>query len=259
MAILRYPPDLTEDSRRLPYMKLQMVKFRERNFVWDNQRKKFANTPPVKERLNTVVLPLPENVTNAYNLNWEMANLQGIKFIEGLLQEESLARGLVSENTARNAAAIIFDNISKIATQQTPNPKKQALFNGIDPRTFSFTFTFSPQSLREAEQLERVIRELTVNALPSLTSEAQGPTLDGTPLGEVDDPNSAFFKFPSEFEISFFNVAGFPRLSTCVCTNISTNYSPTTMQLLDSGHTVQTSLTLTFLETELLRKTKPGI
>lgn len=247
MAILRYPPDLTEDSRRLPYLKIQMVKYRERNFEYDGEGN-ITDISPNRELLNSVVLPLPENVSNTYNMNWEMANLQGVKFLEDIFSNNSIKDAIVSSGARDNLTAILFGQFSKIISQKTPNPKKQALFNGIDPRTFSFSFTFAPQSLREAEQLQKVIKELTVASLPSLETEE----------GE-DDSSAAFFKFPAEFEITFGNVAGFPKLSSCVCTSIATNYSPTQIQLLESGHSVQTTLTLTFLETELLRKTKPGL
>lgn len=246
---LRYPPDLTDDANRIPYVKLAMIKYRERNFVVESG--KFVDISTQKRPIGHVILPLPEQVSNSVNLNWEMTNLQAVKLLEGIFQGTNFQDR--AESVFRDAPAILFDQISKIAAQKTPNPKKQALFNGIDPRQFTFTYTFAPQSLREAERLEQVIRVLTTNVLPAL--ESVNPD-----TGDIeDDPNAAFFKFPCEFEISFHNVAGFPKFRSCVCTSIQTNYSPNSMALLESGHAVQISLALTFMETELLRRSTPGI
>lgn len=252
MAIYKYPPDI-EDSRNLPFVMFHMIKFQERNFEYDGKGN-ITDINPKKEDLDTIVLPLPEEVGNNYKLNWEMTNLQGIKLIEDMFSDnKSLSEAATNKRLYENLGAIVFDNFSKVIAQRTPNPKKQALFNGIDPRSFTFRYTFAPQSLQEAQLIQKIIRVLTINSLPALESQNEE-------TGEFeDDPLAAFFKFPSEFEIKFFNVEGYPKISTCVCTDISTNFSPSQLQLFESGHPVQTQLTLSFLETELLRKTKPGL
>lgn len=251
MTVYRYPPDLSQESRKLPFVKFQMVKFRERNFEYDGKGN-ITGINPTKIPLDTIVLPLPEEVSNNYRLNWEMTNLQGLKAVEELFTNNSAFRAGANPKTRENMAALLAGNFSKIIAQRTPNPKKQALFNGIEPRAFSFKYTFAPQSLQEAQQVQKIIEVFTINSLPALESENEN--------GEfVDDETAAFYKFPSEFEITFKEVQGYPVLSTCVCTDISTNFSPSQLQLLESGHSVQTTLNITFLETELLRKTKPGI
>lgn len=252
-TIVRYPPDLTPDSRRIPYTKFRMIKYRERLFVKD--RTKFKEISSETSAIGTVIMPLPENINNSNNLNWEMTSLQGVKLLEKIFEGSTGGKGVLGAGA--DIAALYAPQISKIAAQKTPNPKKQALFNGIEPRTFSFTYTFSPQSRREAEELEKMIKLLTVNILPATSDlEITGPVID-----ELEDRfiEAAFFQFPAEFLISFHNVEGFPKPRACVCTNISTNYSPTTVQLLESGHSVQIALSLSFLETELLRSSNPGV
>lgn len=245
MTVYRFPAEMgaSANTKRLPFVHFDIIKFRNRTFVTDNSNGSSSiagSTSDEKVRLDSVYLPLPNDVQNNYSLNWEMADLRGIKALVDLFQADGIGGRI--DSLERNLPGILFDKLAKVATARTPNPKKQALFNGIDPRTFTFTYLFSPQSLREAEQIEKIIKTLTIHALPSLENE-----------------NAAFFQFPSEFDIKFHNVAGFPKPSTCVCTSISTNFSPNTMQLLESGHAVQTQLTMTFLETELLRKQKPGM
>ena len=251
----RFPPDLTDDSRRIPYTKFRMLKYRERIFVREN--KKFKDISPHERTIGNIILPLPEKVTNSNSPHWEMANLQGVKLLESALSSSTgIVSGVKDGSVIGDLQALFAPQISKIAQQKTPNPKKQALFNGIDPRSFTFNYTFAPQSLHEAERLELLIEKITVNILPAMdTHEISGP------FAAEDDRfiENAFFKFPVEFDISFHNVAGFPKLRPCVCTNIFTDYTPTTLQLLESGHAVQVTLSLSFLETELLRSSSPGV
>lgn len=271
MDIIRYPLDIA----RYPHTEFQIIKFRERNFQIDENRQ-LTNISPERELLNTIVLPLPENINNNYNLDWEMADTRAIKFLEQTLQNDSALQAGIDPKTQQNAQAIVLGTFSKIFSQKTHNPKKQALFNGISPRTFSFDFTFAPHSLEEVQRLEKVIKTLTQAALPTTFGQAlkQGfeesggdPEFIADVSGQsafeirenVDDANSAFFGFPDEFEITFKDVRGFPKLSPCVCTNISTNYTPQAVQLFETGHSIQINLSLQFLETELLRRTKPGI
>ena len=151
-------------------------------------------------------------------------------------------------STGGQAAGDLFKLLSApidkklFAGRKTANPKKQAFFNGIEPRTFSFNYTFAPQSEAEANTIQSIIKQFTVNSLPS-----------------TDGVNDILFNFPAEYLISFENVKGFPIISSCVCTGVATNYSPSTMQLLKSGHTVQIGLSLSFTETDVRTSEDPGV
>lgn len=256
MARYTFPPELgstlSEIDTRYPYVHFDIIKFRNRTFVTDNSNASSsvaqiadnvsinATTSDTIHRLDSVYLPLPNDIQNNYSLSWEMSDLRGTKALVDLFSADGLSGA--ASSLYNNVPGLLFDKLAKVATAQTPNPKKQALFNGIEPRTFSFNWMFAPQSLREAEQIDRIVGVLTRHSLPSLETE-----------------NSAFFQFPSEFIIEYHNVVGFPKSSTCVCTGVNINKSPNSVQLLQSGHTVQTQLSMTFLETELLRKQKPGL
>jgi len=245
MQIHRFPPEMRNDStNRYPCMNFTALKFINKTFINENESGSSTfninGTPGEKHLLESFWLPLPQDITNVNNLNWEMTDLKVIKGLVDALEQDNIINA--GTQIAGTLASVAFDRIAGIATARTPNPKKQALFNGIEPRTFTFNWIFSPETLHEAEVIQRIIKGFNFHVLPSLETE-----------------NSNFYSFPSEFEIKFHNVAGFPVISNCVCTNMQTNYNPNVVGLLQSGHSVQTSLSLTFLETELLRKEKPGI
>jgi len=272
-----FPSDLGDVNANYPYTEFQIIEFRERNFVVDKNRQ-LTNISPKRDILDVIALPMPEGVENNYNLDWEMADTRMIKAIEEAMQNDSILDAFKSSKTQGNIGAILLGSVSKVFAQKTPNPKKQALFNGLSPRTFRFDYSFAPQSLKEAQDLEKIIKTFIKASLPKTygatfkesekrsdnsetLQEIQGP---GAPEIEgfyetVDDALSSFFGFPSEFMITFKGTKGFPVMSGCVCTAINTNYTPQSIQLFESGHSIQINLSLQFMETELLRRTKPGI
>ena len=243
MTTHRFPEDIGQ--RQLPFVQFKAVKYKDKSFiVTDKEGDKLKSNDKTQIiPADSFYLPLPSDISNAYSLNWEMTGLKGAATLLEFFDNTKNGSGMGAVgNSLGDFAGILFDRSAQILTRQTPNPKKQALFNGVEPRTFTFQYTFSPHSIKEAKKIEDIIERFTNYSLPSL-----------------ENNNSAFFQFPHEFEIRFHNVAGFPKLSQCVCTNVQTNYNPSAVGLLESGHALQTSLSLTFLETDLRRKESAGI
>lgn len=200
--------------------------------------------------------PLPQQFGTSYSPQWEMKDT---KFIDIALRGFSNAMNRF--NGDGNAAAgevfgaasdlfmmapeaitvALFGQFSQIFGAKTLNPKKQAIFNGIDPRSFGFDYTFVAHSAKEADTIEKMLADFIKCTLPSETED------------------QIFFEFPYEWQISFHNVRGYPKLANCVCNSISVNPGTTNAQLLDSGHPIQMSLTMSFIETSLRTKQSPGI
>lgn len=250
MAI-RYPLDLGHKAENnFPYMSFDIIKFRDRNFIKDsapsssgkpdtvNPIVKLSDQPPTV--LNTVYLPLPDNVQNNYSPSWEMTDL---RFVQGI-RELAAANGVLEGAMALVGTIYSYTlgDLNKKVFSQTPNPKKQAIFQGIEPRYFSWQWTFLPYSQQESEVVENIIKAFTENSLPDLESSA-----------------STFFDFPSEYAISFRNVKGFPTPGYCVCNGVNVSYSQSNTQIMEDGHASQITLSLSFMETDLRTKRKPGL
>lgn len=248
---LRFPLDLGHLlDQNYPFVQFQIIKFRDRWALMEDNDKsaKLADIASQKDILGTINLPLPQDFQNSVAPQWEIADSQVIAAGEDLYKKLMSGNVLGAiQNSGPNLRAILFGGISKKIQFQTANPKKQAFFGGIEPRTFAFNYTFSPQSEAEAIIIESIIREFTKHSLP-----------------ELNGPGDAYFNFPSEYLITFHGTKGFPILdkgtNSCVCTSVSTNYTSSgVMQLLRSGHVVQIGLALTFTETTVRTKTDPGV
>ena len=122
------------------------------------------------------------------------------------------------------------------------NPQEQVLFEGMDFRTFNMSFTFTPFSSDEAQTVRNIIKTFRKNAAPTIqTGGVQG----------------FFYTPPSVFDISFLKdtlVNGnINKLKECVLTDVTVNYAPNgTWSTYDDGMPVQTTLSLSFKEIELV-------
>jgi hypothetical protein len=122
------------------------------------------------------------------------------------------------------------------------NPQEQVLFEGMDFRTFNMSFTFTPFSSDEAKQVRDIIKTFRKNAAPTIqTGGAKG----------------FFYTPPSVFDISFYKGSSvnenINKLKECVLTDVTVNYAPNgTWSTYDDGMPVQTTLSLSFKEIELV-------
>jgi len=122
------------------------------------------------------------------------------------------------------------------------NPREQVLFEGIDFRTFSMSFTFTPFSADESAQVKAIIKAFRKNAAPTIQRDAI---------------RGFFYVPPAVFDIIFLN-DGKPnnninKLKECVLTDVTVNYAPNgTWSTYGDGMPVQTTLNLSFKEIELV-------
>jgi hypothetical protein len=128
-------------------------------------------------------------------------------------------------------------NAIKLGLQVTVNPNTRALFQGVTPRQFTFTFKMIPTSQTEAIQAEEIVKLFRKELYPD-------PIFAGpVPVG---------FKFPNLFEIKFKWRNGenqhLPQPLLCYLRDVQVNYTPTTTGWHDDGRVTEMDLTLQFQE-----------
>jgi hypothetical protein len=121
------------------------------------------------------------------------------------------------------------------------NPQKQMLFQGIEFRKFSMSFTFTPYSTKEAQDVKEIIKLFRKWSAP------QKATLGG---GMFWNPPAVFgvdFKFNNSQNVNI------PKLKDCVIESVEVNYAPNGMWSAHSdGSPVQTTVTLSLQEMDLV-------
>ena len=189
------------------------------------------------KNIGHISLYMPEafNVTSAatYDDSVSVASALGSIPLLGKLVKSAtnIAEGAGNDafKVALNRAGYVF------------NPQKQVLFQGIEFRHFSMSFTFTPYSQAEAEQVRQIIEKFRMYAAPK----------KNTQIGQ-----NMFWVPPAIFQIDFrmngTHNKHLPKLQDCVINSIDVNYAPNGWTTHTDGAPVQTTMTIEFQETALV-------
>jgi hypothetical protein len=221
--------------------------------VFDNAKNLNTNLKPRKKKSHTSVsLYIPDTVNVTYNSSYGNLSLADvIKEVADMTANKSKNPILSVVNKFGKALSSGISaaqgNIAKLALSSQGlaiNPNQQLLFDGIDFRTFQMAFTFTPHTKQEAETVKKIITAFKYHSAPEITTKGAG----------------MFFIPPSTFDIKFlFNGkenTNINKITECVLESVDVNYAPNGWAAHDDGAPVQTTMTLSFREIELVDKTK---
>lgn len=180
-----------------------------------------------------ITLYMPENFSLSSSASYDdsttIASVAGaLPIIGNVVSKFTSAMSNDATRVILNKAGYVF------------NPQKQMLFQGIDFRTFDMSFTFTPYSAKEAEDVSRIIKMFRKWSAPAASTAAAG----------------MFWVPPAYFNIDF-NFQGkrnpnLPRLQKCVVESVDVNYAPNGWTTHTDGAPVQTTMTVTFKEIVLV-------
>lgn len=185
------------------------------------------------EIVATVRLYMPDTMQFSYDAQYDKLSVaEAINSVPLVGQVSKAITSTVGENALGRAIT------NKIG--YTFNPQQQTLFEGIDFREFQFDFTFTPTSRDEAASVQEIIKTLRIAAAPT----------------KVQSLGGFFFIPPSIFNISFFFDGSInysiPPVRPCVLQNVTTNYAPNGWAAMRDGSPVQTTISLSFREIDLV-------
>ena len=126
--------------------------------------------------------------------------------------------------------------------------RMELAFKGIDKRTFSYEFKFIPRSQDEADEIKKIINAFKFNMLPEMPQGLQGRSMT----------------VPNTFDISYMyqNAENnyLHKISTCFLENMDVKYGGSRYKTFDGNADgappVETSMSLTFKEIELITREK---
>ena len=222
-----------------------------------------ASASRAQRRLKTAIaLHVPNQLQIRYGMQWGEQDTGALAMAGATLnQGEELAKALAqnkgklqaTKDVGELAAAIganvalskgPFKDANSAATGLAANPKKEQIFGGVDFRTFQVEYQFFPRSVKEAENVQRIIYEFKYHMHP-----------------EFKDSNNFLYIYPSEFDIFYYQNGkenlNIHRHTSCVLTEMSINYTPNgTFSTFENGMPTQINVQMTFRELALLTKDK---
>ena len=183
-------------------------------------------------------------------------NLAG-KDAEGIARSLVASTGQILDKAAKKAVSELAEVVTGAegteqlinkAQGQADNPYMEVLFDAMQLRTFTYNFQFSPRNERESLEVQKIIQLFRFHMAPELRPKV-----------------NRYLGLPSQFDIHYMFLSGagvssennfYNRIATCVLQDCKINYTPTGVKSFEDGGPVQTTMQLTFKETELLTKEK---
>jgi hypothetical protein len=216
-----------------------------------------------------IYLPIPQSISDSTSVSWGpdtldplaafgvslgtaaisreqsardiIAKLPGA--FSGALQSESLKNAFVAA-VAGNAYGALGGNVSVTslisrASGQVFNPNLELLFNGVNLRSFPFTFDFAPRNSTEARIVKQIIREFK-KAMTAKSSSQAGS-------------GGIFIKSPDVFQLTYKRGSNshpfLNKFKPVALTDMQLNYTGSnTYATYADGTPVHIQMTLTFTE-----------
>ena len=220
-----------------------------------------------------IVLYMPFNINETYQADWRGGEMGLLGAMGGLMSQvaagdyDKALETLNSQASLTNAAGLGTEMIGGIAGSKIAsiggnlginktggenlqakllkeqglaiNPHWELFFEGVQPRVFTFDFKMSPKNATEAQSIQEIVQMFKTYAAPP---------------AEVDG-SRRYWGYPSMFEIEYWNSQKLHKLKPCALQNITVNYSGDgTNHTFYDGRPMQTDITLTFMESELLTR-----
>ena len=230
-----------------------------------------SNRTQVKAYIN---LYMPDSLKDNYNPDYGSISIRdelgpilgGIRSAASIAGNAASSSGTVLDSISNDPAAIKF-SVDKIVgklggtggigeallqTQgYTSNPQLQMIYRGSQFRTFSLEFLFTPASGSEAETVREIIYLFKFFAAPTVG------------IGVATAKEAMFLTPPALFQVKFMKNSveniNLPKYTDCVLDDISVDYAPNGFAAhgpdadgRGDGAPIQTHLTLTFQEVEIL-------
>jgi len=201
--------------------------------------------------IKTIALYMPQTIAFTSTVNYgdlEVGNIMGsIKAAIDNFKAGGFSATL--DNLGTIQRFIPTETGRAIAQRQTntaPAAFKDVLFEGIDYRTFNFTFKFTPRNASESQLVKEICETFKYHALPQSTSKIRN--------------NIAEYNLPEEFVMRFYykdkpnkfvDVVGL-----CALQSVQVTYGGDKFSTHKDGSPVTTELQLTFRELELIEKNR---
>jgi hypothetical protein len=219
-------------------------------------RSKVKMSAAYTRTIESMVLPMPEQVATTYGVQWQNAELgtaaaalNAIQNYDQITLEDVTNRlGESAKNTItgmiQGLTGFNAKDAAEMYTGTIANPFVETLFKGVNNRELPMTFKFSPRNEDETKIVREIIRRFKFHMYPEFKYKSEG---------------SSYFLYPSTFDITYM-IRGehnkwLHRMSTCALTTMTVNDTAVgEYAVLQNGSPVQITIDLVFTEMEQLSK-----
>ena len=194
------------------------------------------------EEVYDIFLYVPDEMSDEIGLNYgaqERGILEGVvgKFF-GAGETAGTSPGELLNMMAQSAPG---SSVLKQSAGKTINPLKFQLFEGVDFRTYSYSWQLRPKNAKETQMIKKIIYAFKISSLPG----TQGP-------------HARIYTFPNEWAIRYHGpIKDYIELPmVTVCSGVKVDYTPDSFVHHKDGSPIAIDLTVDFSETTTLDRQK---
>lgn len=187
------------------------------------------NVQPTRNVQSDVIsLYMPDTINFNYAASYGNVSMgDAVKEIAGTTK---IGGAVVGAATSATASLALYNQGYAL------NPQQQLLFDGIDFRTFSMSFTFTPKDAGESSTIQTIIKKFRSHAAPLTGAGAAG----------------MFFSVPDSFIITFSSPF-ITKVKESALMTVDVNYAPNGVwSAHPDGAPTQINMTLQFKELTLV-------
>ena len=199
----------------------------------------------------SIALPLPTELAQSFQQDWSAEEVGALQSMIGRPKLTGESGNPIDFNAPglKDLQGMLGNKLTKWGSETVfksalrnhglaYNPYKEKFYNGVSFRSFQWSWDFAPINEAQYKQIEELIFNLQVHSHPDFLSGPQSP-----------------FIIPDSFQVEFVNTK-LPKMRTLVLTDMQVNYSNggEGPRWLVNGEPAYISLSLTFLEADLLTK-----
>jgi len=196
-----------------------------------------------------IALYIPNKIVNNAGINYNGVDFGTLQALKGIATGDLQGAAPIFKRKlgafADSVLSIVGTDLNSEAAMQAVtglaiNPRQQQLFNGVNTRTFDFSFSFAPRNQKEAKEVNKIVRAFRRYSHPEIAI------------------NGYMLDVPAEFEIRYYKVYNdsvtrenlfLNKIGRCVLETISVDYTPNAvMSTFPDGSPVRTTIVMSFKE-----------
>ena len=215
---------------------------------------------PMRRALGSITLYMPSQIQVSQKANYGEAEIGLLVAgalgaykgaVGGIKNIDFGALGQTAKDEAANIGVAALEGAGAtgakaakaIASGETTNNRTEMKFEGIDRRSFQFSFRLLPRSAQEAERIEQIVTMFRLHSMPEFTDDALGRTLQA----------------PSTFDIRYHPEQHLHKIGTCALEAVDVKFGGDRPQFFKDDQPTEVELTMTFKELEIMTKEKIAI
>ena len=233
------------------------------------QGNRVVTRSPMKKSKGSVKLFLPAQISVSQKVNYAEAEMGGmlaaamgaVSSYSGNETGEMLAgigdsiagatqtAGLNASDAGMRLGAKLLEGVGvtgakayhNIKSGVNFNNRSEMMFEGIDRRSFAFTFRLIPHSAKEAAEIQNIVTSFRYYMLPEIPQ--------GMSFGRALKP-------PSTYMISYSHQDTLHKIGECFLESVDVKYGGERPQFYNDNRPTETELTLQFKEMDIMTKRK---